>query len=377
MNKVLADQKLHCHECAQTVTLTPLAHKQKAHCPRCDLKLTSYHQYAIDIIIACALTALIFLAAAIPFNFLGFNARGQEQSMDLLLSVSTLIEHDFFLLALLQLLAIFAIPLIVLLGLLYLLLPLKLFNKPPAASAKVFNVVNALIPWSMAEIFLIGTLVSLVKLTAMADIQFGISFYAYVLFALFMTITLAYVDNHQLKQALGLNTKAKPPSQHSIQHTWALLITALILYIPASFLPIMNTRLLGQDDPNTIMGGVVTLWQHGDYPIAMVIFIASVFIPIAKLAILIWLNITVQKGHDTLHKERIVLYRITEFIGRWSMIDVFVVAILVSLIQLGNTMSIYPGPAALAFSGVVITTMLAANTFDSTLIWSNSHNKQQ
>ena len=377
MNKVLAQQKLHCHECAQTVTLAPLSHKQKAHCPRCDLKLTSYHQHAIDIIIACALTALIFLAAAIPFDFLGFNARGQAQSMDLLLSVSTLVEQDFFLLALLQLLAIFAIPLIVLLGLLYLLVPLKLFNKAPVASAKVFGLVNVLIPWSMAEIFLIGTLVSLVKLTAMAEIHLGISFYAYVLFALFMTIALAYVDNHQLQQALGLTIKPKAPSQHSIQHTWALLVTALILYLPASFLPIMNTRWLGQDEPSTIMGGVVTLWEHSDYPIAVVIFIASVFIPIAKLAILIWLNITVQKGDNTLHRERIVLYRITEFIGRWSMIDVFVVAILVSLIQLGNTMSIYPGPAALAFSGVVITTMLAANTFDSTLIWSTSSNKQQ
>jgi paraquat-inducible protein A len=114
---------------------------------------------------------------------------------------------------------------------------------------------------------------------------------------------------------------------------------------------------------------VVLLWQTGSYPKAMIIFVASVLVPIAKIAILCWLNYSVQQRHQQASYERMRWYRLTEFVGRWSMIDVFVVAVLVSLIQLGNVMSIHPGYAALAFCAVVIMTMLAAMSFDTRLIW--------
>lgn len=160
-------------------------------------------------------------------------------------------------------------------------------------------------------------------------------------------------------------------NRDSIQRTWAYLVTATVLYIPANILPIMSTTLLGQESSNTILSGVVTLWNHGSYPIALVIFIASVLIPIGKLLVLAWLCLMVQRQSPVLLRERTWLYRITEFIGRWSMIDVFVVAILVSLVHLGHLMTIYPGPAALSFAGMVVMTMLAANSFDPRLIWDN------
>jgi paraquat-inducible protein A len=131
----------------------------------------------------------------------------------------------------------------------------------------------------------------------------------------------------------------------------------------------MHTSVLGSDDPSTILGGVIALWEMDSYPIAIIIFIASVFIPVAKIVILCWLNYSVQRKQQRANSERIFWYRITEFVGRWSMIDVFVVAVLVSLIQLGNIMNALPGHAALAFCGVVICTMLAAMSFDSRLIW--------
>tara|TARA_R110000787_G_scaffold240449_1_gene346704 strand:- start:112 stop:528 length:417 start_codon:yes stop_codon:yes gene_type:complete len=136
----------------------------------------------------------------------------------------------------------------------------------------------------------------------------------------------------------------------------------------------MTTQILGQEDPSTIIGGVILLWHLGSYPIAIIIFIASVIIPIAKILVLAWLNYSVQKQSDTLSLERIKWYRLAEFVGRWSMIDVFVVIILASLIQLGPTMSITPGIATLAFSGVVIVTMLAAMSFEPQLIWKNKKN---
>ena len=156
---------------------------------------------------------------------------------------------------------------------------------------------------------------------------------------------------------------------HSLQGTAALLITAMVLFLPANLLPIMHTEQLGKVTANTIVGGIFALWEHGSYPIAVVIFVASLLIPLAKIMALAWLAWTVQRGSAFRPAERALLYRATELIGRWSMIDVFVVAILVALIQLGGVLSIRAGAAALAFCGVVMVTMFAALHFDSRLIW--------
>jgi paraquat-inducible protein A len=158
-------------------------------------------------------------------------------------------------------------------------------------------------------------------------------------------------------------------SPESLQRTVALLITAALLYIPANVLPIMTTDQLGNEIESTIMGGVVLLIQMGSIPVAAVIFIASVLVPLGKLFALSWLCWSVSRRHETSHRERTVLYRVTEFIGRWSMTDVFVVTILVALIHFGGLLRITAGVASIAFGGVVIVTMLAAESFDPRLIW--------
>ena len=155
----------------------------------------------------------------------------------------------------------------------------------------------------------------------------------------------------------------------SIERTVALAVTAAILYVPANVLPIMTTDQLGTSIDSTILGGVVLLWGMGSYPVAAVIFIASVMVPLGKLFALGVLCWTVARGEVARPRQHASLYRVTEFVGRWSMVDVFVVAILVALIQLGGVLVIRPGIAALAFSGVVIVTMLAAECFDPRLLW--------
>ncbi|MFT6898729.1 MAG: paraquat-inducible protein A [Paraglaciecola sp.] len=362
---------VHCEECARIVHIPRLAHKQRAHCPRCRYILTTYYHNMASKIVALALAALIFMLASVSFEFLSFSANGQSHTIDMLGSIQTLIDYDYALLAILLIAAILLLPLSVLLGLLYLLLPV-VFGSRPRYARPVIKLIFALLPWTMAEIFLVAVLVSLVKIMSMADIGIGLSFYAYALFTLCMTGCLLYLDRYQLYL---LTTSKAPPhaplaAHSSIQFTWALLATSVLLYIPANILPIMHTNILGDDEPSTILGGVILLWQMGSYPVAAIIFIASIFVPIAKICILCWLNYSVQVGFNHKKQERMICYRITEFVGRWSMIDVFVVAILVSLIQLGNIMSIYPGYAALAFCAVVILTMLAAQTFDTKLIWS-------
>jgi paraquat-inducible protein A len=368
-----------CHECDNHVHLPELTHKQAAICPRCGYYLTTFHNHSAQKIIALSISALIFLLASLPFEFLSFSASGQYQSIDILGSLFILVEKDYALLAIVQAIAMLILPAFILCSLLYVLIPLS-FNQQAPRAQWVINLIFKLLPWTMAEIFLVGVLVSLVKIISMADIGIGLSFYAYLLFTVFMTVTLLYVDKHQLTQMLEskIEEQHRPinPS-HSIQTTWALLFTSILFYIPANILPIMHTNVLGSNEPSTILGGVVLLWKIGSYPIAVIIFIASVFVPVAKMVILIWLNFSVQKAAQQSNNERMFWYRVTEFVGRWSMIDVFVVAVLVSLIQLGNIMSILPGHAALAFCAVVICTMLAAMSFDSRLIWIEQNNNSK
>lgn len=154
---------------------------------------------------------------------------------------------------------------------------------------------------------------------------------------------------------------------HSVQRTWALTLAAAILYIPANLLPIMKADRIGGGEANTILGGVVMFWEHRAYPIAIVIFTASVVIPILKLLAIVTLCSAAKRCTRPRAMTRV--YRLTELVGRWSMVDVFVVAILVAVVQLGSLMSIEPGPAALAFAGVVVLTMLAAMSFDPRLVW--------
>ncbi len=157
----------------------------------------------------------------------------------------------------------------------------------------------------------------------------------------------------------------------STEKSWAFLITAMIAYIPANLYPMLVTSAFGTKDESTILGGVVLLWEHGSYPVAAIIFVASIMIPIMKFLILLYLLISVKYplGKDkkvSKHK----LYYITEVIGPWSMIDVFVVAILAALIHL-SSVEILAGTAATAFAISVFFTLLAAHAFDETLIKDN------
>ena len=162
-----------------------------------------------------------------------------------------------------------------------------------------------------------------------------------------------------------------PPRPFSLQRTWSLLATAMIFWVPANLLPIMTTSELGKQSFNTIAGGVHVLWEHGDYPVALIILVASLLVPLAKFLALIALCLSAQfRVYNRPHSKAIV-YRIVEFVGRWSMVDVFVVAFLAALIQLGNLLSVYPGPAALAFAGMVVFSMLAAASLDPKIIWND------
>ena len=156
---------------------------------------------------------------------------------------------------------------------------------------------------------------------------------------------------------------------HSISRTWAFLIAAYILYIPANMLPIMDTNSLFDTQQDTILSGVIFLWESGSWPTAILVFFASIVVPLFKIIALTILVISVQRRSLWRPRARAQLYRVVEFFGRWSMLDIYVVAILVALVQIQSLAVVHAGSGAIAFGAVVILTMFAAFNFDPRLIW--------
>ncbi|MBW2432515.1 MAG: paraquat-inducible protein A [Deltaproteobacteria bacterium] len=165
----------------------------------------------------------------------------------------------------------------------------------------------------------------------------------------------------------GARLHSRKPN--STARTWALIFAAFIFYIPANVLPITTVISFGKAQSDTIMSGVIYFVKSGSWPIALVIFVASVFVPLLKLFLLTFLLISVHRKSRWRPKDRTRLYRITEAVGRWSMVDIYVVTILVALVKLGSLATIEAGPGAIFFAGVVVITMFAAMSFDPRLIW--------
>jgi paraquat-inducible protein A len=156
---------------------------------------------------------------------------------------------------------------------------------------------------------------------------------------------------------------------NSISRTWAFLIAAVVLYIPANVLPVMYTSSVFGSQNDTILSGVVYLWTSGSWPLAVVVFVASITVPLLKILSIAVLALSAQMRAQWQPRQRARLYRIVELVGKWSMLDIFVIAILVALVQLKALATINAGPAAIAFGAVVVLTMFAAMSFDPRLMW--------
>ena len=165
----------------------------------------------------------------------------------------------------------------------------------------------------------------------------------------------------------GMTLHERKPD--SLARSWALVIAAVILYLPANLLPVMYTTELFDTESNTILSGVIELWKNGQWDLAVIVFVASICVPILKLAVLALLLLTIRARSGWRLHERARLYRMVEFIGRWSMLDVFVVALLLSLVQFDMLANVRAGPGIVPFCAVVILTMLASKSFDPRLLW--------
>jgi len=403
---MFSEQVTVCEQCDQVNPMPDLQSGERLRCTHCDHILVSVHAYATRRILAFGLSCLLMLFLAISFPFLSFATNGVERSVTLVDTLTVLLGQGYLLLGAVISLALFVFPLVYLGSILFLVWSFhhsNVLNKAQRYSVRWLLVVQ---PWLMVDVFLVGILVALVKVNSLADIKLGLSFWAFCGYVLLLLKTVSLVDkrwlwhqvagaarNHSVEQGnaqsqgligchfcgavlsdehrhcqrCGHSIYTRRP--RSLSTTLALLIAALVMYIPANVFPIMQTTFLGNTEPSTIMGGVFLLWSLESYPVALVILIASVVIPLAKIAALSWLIWQCYFPSRHLTKQKVKLYRLTELVGRWSMIDVFVVAVLTSMVQMGNLMAIYPGPAVLSFTSVVILTMLAAMSFDPRLLW--------
>jgi paraquat-inducible protein A len=156
---------------------------------------------------------------------------------------------------------------------------------------------------------------------------------------------------------------------HSLAVTTVLVIFAAILYVPANILPVMDTRTFIDDEYDTIMSGVLVLLQSGSWPIALLVFVASIVVPLLKILALGVLIYSAWRGSPSRRRQRSQLFRLVEFIGRWSMLDVYAISLLATLVQVQSFANIIVGWGAWAFGAVVVLTMLAARTFDERLLW--------
>ena len=182
-------------------------------------------------------------------------------------------------------------------------------------------------------------------------------------------VKVSISEEKQIALCPRCGSEVRARRHESIQQTWALVLASIIFYIPANLLPMMHVMSFAGTESDTIMSGVIYFVQSGSYLIAFVIFVASIVVPIGKLIILVYLLLSVKKGMCTNQKRRKKLYHLTELVGRWSMVDVYVVSIMVALVHFGGMTKIEAGLGADFFLLVVIATMLAAMRFDPRLIW--------
>jgi paraquat-inducible protein A len=405
-----------CEHCDAVYRRVALAAAERAHCPRCGTLLYRHSATAYRKLLPLVCAALVLFAISNTHSLVEMDIQGTHTQATLLGAAQALYRAGMGPVAALVFLTTILLPLLELLMLLYLLLPLAQGRRPAGFKAIVRAILQAR-RWGMLEVFMVGVLVSLAKLSHIAQVIPGIALWSFAALVVVLAVLLAF-DPRELWAYLEAGTPAAPPPAHtapshaplaatatalgllpchacntlsplrcegapcarcgaplhrckpdSLARSWAFLGAAAILYLPANLLPIMVTQSVFGTQQDTIFSGVVYLWLSGSQSLALVVLVASIVVPLMKMLTLALLLASVHRGSRWSPRERTRLYGLVEAIGRWSMLDIFVVALLAALVQAGALASIAPGTGAMAFAAVVVLTMLASHSFDPRLLW--------
>ncbi|MCB8876091.1 paraquat-inducible protein A [Acidisoma silvae] len=403
-----------CRYCGLLQQVPALAAPAVASCAQCHATLRRVQRNSLGRALAFSLTALALLVLACIMPLMQVSTFGIILGADVFSGPRRLDQQGIWELALVVLFTTVAAPLLKLVGTNYVLLSLRKTH-PPAHLRRVFAWTAKLGAWSMVEVYLLGVFVAYVKLVDIVHIDVGFAVYALVGLMVATVAADAFLDRQAVWEAMerkgvvahpvgpftmpaardgsvsllacetcekvssvagqgahecprcGSHLHARKPN--GIARCWALVAAAAILYIPANLYPVLTVVQMGAGAPSTILGGVEELLAAKMYPLAALVFFASIMVPMLKLVGLVILLVMTQFGRPERLVDRGRLYRIVCVIGRWSMIDIFMISILVALVHFGALVTIAPGIGAVAFAGVVILTIFAAESFDPRLMW--------
>jgi paraquat-inducible protein A len=393
-----------CQDCGLFQSIAPLPLGDAAQCLRCNATLRRTAHNGLNRALACYVAALVLLVIALQLPFLDLRSVGRYYQATLFTGPVQLEDHGMWEISIVVLITLVAVPVIQLLLVLSVLLGLR-GPHPPLSLRYAYGWVETLRPWSMIEVFLLGAFVAYTRLQAIADVEVGPALIALGGVMLAMVagdIVLDHEEVWDLVEARGL--KAHLPDQphqpligcdccrlvlharersrcprcgsrlqrrkpFSITRSWAFLGAAIALYIPANIFPVMTVIRFGRGEPNTLLSGVIELLQDQMYPLALLVFLASITVPLLKLVALVTMLVMTGEGSARGLRSRTRLYRFVDTIGRWSMIDVFMLTILVALVRMGFIATVLPGLGAIAFASVVVLTMFSAHSFDPRLMW--------
>ncbi|MGE4560878.1 MAG: paraquat-inducible protein A [Desulfobulbus sp.] len=400
-----------CPSCSQILQPPRLAPKQVALCPRCSQQLNRYKRHPIQKGLALSLTGLLLYLPANLLPLLTFSVLGLDSHSSIAQACLHMFAGKLYFVGAIVALTTLVFPLLLLTSLLLVTLGLAQGRRsswmPP-----LFRAYHHLGEWAMTDVFLVGVLITIIKMAHMASVSLNAGFFCLV--GLVVTTVAAqtaidpqrfwslmedsgqqpaelpqsadpgdYLLCHDCHKLLPADYQRTTGQQHcprcghtlhqrkrnSVARTWALLLTAIVLTMPANLLPIMEVDYFGVPDRSTIMDGIIYFFKEGSYGIGLVIFTASVLVPLFKIIGLLIILLSIHFRRRRWLRHKAIMFRFIEFIGRWSMLDIFVITLLCSLAQFGFLSSISAAPASFYFTGVVLSTMFAALSFDPRLLW--------
>jgi paraquat-inducible protein A len=392
-------ERIACPDCGLVQILPPTTPGQVAECERCGLVLAGTATGRIGAPLALACAALVLLVPATTAPLLLVSTYGANRESWLSSSATALWRDGFPSLGLLVAVFSIALPFVFLFLLIWVLGNLRFGGRGPVGTA--FRWTKHLRQWVMIEVYLVGCFVAYSRIKVVSTVDVGVGGWCLLASTLMLMVALTQLDERTVWEMLRpqrhepgdgrtigctvcdfvVNEEAadrhcprchatlhhrKP---HSIQRTAAFVVAGFLLYIPANTLPVLTTVRLGREEHNTILSGVLELIQNDLWPLAIIVFAASIVLPLIKLFGLSWMLLATRRRSSRYLVGRTRLYRSIDAIGRWSNIDIFSVSVLVALLQFGSLTAVHAGAGLVAFAAVVIITMLATMVFDSRLMW--------
>ena len=408
-----------CPGCGQFQVVPALGPDMHSNCIRCGTPLRLTRADPLGRSLALNVAALVLFAILWLTMLMKVSTAGIVHETTLASGPIELVARGLWPLALAVALTTVVAPLIRLTGTIYVLVGLKL-SAPPPNMRGVFRLVRYMKTWAMLEVLLLGVFVAYTKLGDLVNIEIGPAVYALGLYSIVIVWAETALDPHAVWEGIersGQTHAPMPPlaasparldfrpeavgcescglvsvpaghyarcprcgaplharKPYSLQRTWALVIAAAVLYVPANIYPVLTVMQGGAGQPSTILGGVEELLASKMYPLALLVFFASILVPMFKLiglAVMLGatMMVTTERGAAVLLSQRTTLYFIVAWVGRWSMVDIFMESLLGALVQFGRVVTIEPGAGALAFCAVVFVTIVAAEAFDPRLMW--------